>query len=352
MKELLIINKYQFGYHTTYYKYCEYLRNDFKITFICFDVGLKKLEMHGVEIKYISHKGPTFLRGLRYIINVLLLINKFKGEIFVHHFDHCSILKKIYPKRKMILDFRSQSIHPIPHIRKRANQKMRRDALSFDFTTIITEGVRNCLNLVENKTAILPIGSDVISKTDKVFDYLRLVYVGSLDGRNIEDTINGVFLFKKNNPNIKITYNIIGDGSSLIKLKNLVRKLNLGEVIFLHGRIPHFEIEPYFASANIGVSYIPMTDHYDIQPPTKTYEYILSGIPCIATNTSENKKLINNTNGVLCNDSSTDFANAIYETYNNLENFNSNDIRLTLKDSTWEKIVKNYLKPILLNNEN
>jgi len=42
--------------------------------------------------------------------------------------------------------------------------------------------------------------------------------------------------------------------------------------------------------------------YYDCQPATKTFEYILSGMVCIATSTYENKKLINNINGVLCND--------------------------------------------------
>ena len=35
--KIVIINKTQFGYHTDYYKYCEYLKDDYDITFLCFD---------------------------------------------------------------------------------------------------------------------------------------------------------------------------------------------------------------------------------------------------------------------------------------------------------------------------
>jgi hypothetical protein len=36
-KKLLIINKIQFGYHTDTFKYCQYLKDEFDITYICFD---------------------------------------------------------------------------------------------------------------------------------------------------------------------------------------------------------------------------------------------------------------------------------------------------------------------------
>ena len=55
MKErLLIINKEQFGSLTDSYKWCQYLRDDYDITFICFDSGRDKLSQDGVIVKYVS----------------------------------------------------------------------------------------------------------------------------------------------------------------------------------------------------------------------------------------------------------------------------------------------------------
>lgn len=38
--------------------------------------------------------------------------------------------------------------------------------------------------------------------------------------------------------------------------------------------------------------YVPITDYYEYQPPTKTFEYVLSGLLCLATATSSNKEVI------------------------------------------------------------
>ena len=58
-----------------------------------------------------------------------------------------------------------------------------------------------------------------------------------------------------------------------------------------------------------------MTKFYDIQTPTKTFEYIISGLFCIATNTTANKNLINKDNGILCDDNATSFSNALMKLY-------------------------------------
>ena len=107
---------------------------------------------------------------------------------------------------------------------------------------------------------------------------IKLLYVGTLNGRNINQTIFGLSLFLENNPEIKnITYDIIGDGdkNELSDFKVLIQQNNLNNIITLHGRIPHFQLKPFFDSCTVGLSYVPMTEYYEHQPVTKTYEYIL-----------------------------------------------------------------------------
>ena len=50
---------------------------------------------------------------------------------------------------------------------------------------------------------------------------------------------------------------------------------------------------------------------------------------------------------MLIKDDEYSFANALSEIYNNRANLKEKEIRESLKDSTWENIVKNILKPIL-----
>lgn len=67
------------------------------------------------------------------------------------------------------------------------------------------------------------------------------------------------------------------------------------------------DLEPYFEQANVGISFVPMTDHYDAQPATKTFEYSNSGLYVLGTATTENKKSIDN-NGVLIQDTPESFC--------------------------------------------
>ena len=73
----------------------------------------------------------------------------------------------------------------------------------------------------------------------------------------------------------------------------------LENVCTTHGRIDYYKLKPFFDKCNVGVSYIPIRDYYQYQPPTKTFEYGLSGLVTIATETKSNQEVINNCNGIL-----------------------------------------------------
>jgi glycosyltransferase involved in cell wall biosynthesis len=87
-----------------------------------------------------------------------------------------------------------------------------------------------------------------------------------------------------------------------------------------------------------------MTDYYDVQPVTKTFEYLLSGMPVIATNTSENRKVINQGNGVLIGDTAEDFYTGLKTILKNRLFFDSVKIRNNSMEYTWYNIVDKNLK--------
>src|SRR5690554_1812495 len=145
-KNLLIIIREQFGYHTDYYKYCEYLRDEFDVTYLCFDSGFKKLKMDKVNVKYVSAKGSKVFRGVRFIAIALLAIARFKGIVFIHYFKKCQILKQIFPKKKMILDIRTLSISPDNNIRTKYDNQFKKATKYFNLITIISEGLRRKIN--------------------------------------------------------------------------------------------------------------------------------------------------------------------------------------------------------------
>tara|TARA_R110002051_G_C8558213_1_gene473763 strand:- start:164 stop:796 length:633 start_codon:yes stop_codon:yes gene_type:complete len=201
------------------------------------------------------------------------------------------------------------------------------------------------------KVFILPLGSDILSTTNKLFNDLNLFYIGTLDGRNIHQTIYGLKLFldRNNYSAINLNYNIVGYGTEVIEnlIKKAIKDTGLQKKVVFHGRKTHEEAKYFFDYCNVGVSYVPMTEYYDCQPPTKTFEYIKAGMVCIATETQENKKIVNADNGFLCKDTAEDFCNALAEIARNFNKWDSNTIRKTLVDYNWENISENLKKYIL-----
>jgi glycosyltransferase involved in cell wall biosynthesis len=90
-----------------------------------------------------------------------------------------------------------------------------------------------------------------------------------------------------------------------------------------------------------------LTPYYDVQPPAKTFEYLLSGMPVIATQTSENKKLINPGNGILIGESAEEFYLGLKKIYESRDSFDSKLIRDSNINHTWEKIVLDNLEVYL-----
>ena len=353
MKEkLLIINKSQFGYHTDSYKYCQYLKNEFNITYICFNGRHKKINEDGVEVLYVPYKGSFLQRGITFLRLCRQYIKYNKVDlIFIVYFQMAFMLKLTLPSKKFILDIRTGAIGKTPMKRKIYDGIMVFESIFFNNITIISECLRKKLKLKDEKCHILPLGADTLSETNKLFKTIKLLYVGTFDSRNIHETVLGLYEFikKVEKKNLDITYDIFGSGT--VNEENLLLKtisdLDLKKVVKFHGRKRHEELKPYFDNCNIGISYIPITDYYECQPPTKTFEYINSGLLCIGTSTKENKKLIMKENGVLCTDNAKAFSDALEKVYNTRKKFNSQQIRETLIEYNWKTIINGNLSEYL-----
>jgi len=353
MKKIIIINQLQFGYEVDTYYYSKYLRNNFNVTYICWDYDKKKIKMQGVNAKYISRNGNIVARNIRFIKKVSDVIRNNNYHVhIIEYFRGCSILKLLYPSKKFIFDVRTGSVSQKTINRALFDSTMKFESKFFKRCTVISETLRDRLNISQRKTYILPLGADVISKRKKEYKSLKLLYIGTLHNRNMEQTIIGFekfYLQLKNK--VEMTYTIIGEGyhNEVDKLRELVKKKHLVNIVKIAGYIQHDDAKKYFDTHNIGVSFIPKTDFFDVQPPTKTFEYLLSGMPVIATGTLENKKVINTDNGVLINDNSESFYNGLKKIYARLSDYDSDQIRMNSKKYEWEKIIdkfKNFIEII------
>lgn len=350
MKRLLIISKEQFGYHTDIYKWCQYLRYDYDIEVVTFG-GKEIVEMEDVKNHYVSNCGSRIVRGLRYILYCLWHILFFRGIVLVCYFRECHILKRIFPWKKMLLDIRTLDVNNEIGIRQKEDAIIKRCTDIYDYVTIISEGLREKLNLSKEKSDILPLGADPVSKVVKTFDHIRLLYLGTLFNRDVDKTIKGLSVVVRSHPGMKIQYDIVGEGigKERATLQRLVEELGLADKVTLHGYIQHSRLKDFLDNSNIGVAFVPITEYYDFQPATKSYEYILSGLYTIATGTCSNKQIINKANGVIIDDTPESFADAILDINKRLDEIQEFDISSTLSDYTWENIVNLKMKTILDN---
>ena len=348
-KKLLIIENNVFGGCTDLYYWCRYLREDYDIKIVCLRAAKEQRTMDGISLILANAKYPKLVRMIQFVWLALWNIFWFKGKIWVMHFNHCEIFKYLLPYKQMHLDIRSLAVCQDYELRQKVNNQIKYAANLYDTVSTISEGVARQLGNIGKPISVLPLGADCISLAKKSYEDIHLLYVGTFTNRDLHKTIEGVSLYHKSYPDRTIVYDIIGSGlnDELEQLKALSTQLGLDSVITFHGRIPNQKLMPYFDQANVGVSFVPITEYYQDQPPTKTFEYAMSGLFTIATATNENKKYINSDNGILIEDTPEEFAQAIEVVYANRAKIDEAKIRASLKEYTWDKIVNKRLKTIL-----
>lgn len=346
---VFILQKAQFGYHTTTYMFCKYLRKYYRVIYLCIDAGKPKVDMEGVEVVYSPTARTVIERGFGYLTLCKKMIkSQPPSAVFAVYFPGVSLLPK-KKETKVILDVRSGKISTSWVKRLFFDKLLWLETHRFQHVAVISESLRKRLNIAKKKSYILPIAADVLSKKEKQWNELNLLYVGALNFRNIHQTIEGCALFGAKHREAKWTYNIVAYGTAEVEasLKESVLKHGLQNHVFFHGRKTHAEIQHLWDNCNVGVAYIPQTSYFDCQPPTKTYEYLQSGMICLATNTHEHRLLINSQNGILHDANPNAFAHALEKMYLNKGAYASNTIRHTIENHTWSKIVENYLIPLL-----
>jgi glycosyltransferase involved in cell wall biosynthesis len=238
------------------------------------------------------------------------------NKIVVVYFAGCSLIKVFNPSIKIALDIRTFSINKSKIKRVLFNNLINFEALFFDKAFILSDGMKKQLWRVNRgKSCIVPLGAERPSFYDnslsnnskeKIF-----IYVGTFNDRSIDDLIRAFDKFCK----IRIDYKlqIIGRGnnSEIDKIFKAIAKCKYSSNVEYIGEVRFPELAKYLNKASIGLSYIPINDKYDNQPPTKTYEYLMANCFVIASGTLENKKIINKSNGIIIDNSESSLINAM-----------------------------------------
>jgi hypothetical protein len=349
---LLLINGAQFGYSAGHYHYCKYLKGEFNIHYVCYDRNLPKMELPHVKVTYIPFDKSKTRRLISFFKTARNISRSLNPDVlYIVYFNFSVLLKLICIGKTKILDIRTGSLNNNALMRNLSNIFITFQSLFFKKIIILSESLRSKLGISAKKTLLLPLGAEIYFESEHDYKNMQLLYIGALDGREINKTISGLSIYLKKFPERRseIAYTIIGFGSEeeISKITKSISDNNLVDIVKYEGRKNYTELEPYLKQANIGVSFVPITEFYNSQPPTKTFEYILNGLFTIATGTSENKLLIIETNGLICNDDEISFSNSL-EAYQLVKHkLNSKAIRNSLMAFEWSKLVKTKLIPFI-----
>jgi glycosyltransferase involved in cell wall biosynthesis len=348
---LLIVSRQQFGYHIDTLYYCRYLRDRFDVTYIGWDYGRPRIELDGVRVLYIQRESSRWLRYLSFLTQARHAAKRHRGVVFLVYFPGCALVTPRAARTRAVLDIRTGSVSRNALVRTIADAMLRAEARMFKHVTIITSGLAARLRLRPDCVHVVPLGADVLCTADKSFERLRLLYVGTLHNRRIQDTLLGLRLFLDGEgAGVECRYSIVGSGyrSEVEDLRAMATRLGLESCVEIVGQVPHSELPRFFEEANVGVSYIPMTDYFDVQPPTKTFEYLLAGMAVVATATTENKKVIGDENGVLIEAAPASFAAGLAEIHRGRQRFSSAASRRSVSANQWNLIVDRNLAPYLM----
>lgn len=345
MKKVLFVNPGHFGSLTDTYFYCLNLKELCDVSYFGIFEEENSMKFDEINIIHLRISSNVYLKKIIFIWELRKLLYKNKFDfIFVNYFLGCSLIN-LFKKNGINIDIRTSIINNNAIISSLFNFILKLEVSFFSKITCISQSLIDYLNL-PRRTHVLPLGAPELSLIKKDFSILNILYVGTFRERNIENTIYGFSKFLSNYKNKNIaTYTIIGFGSDLETklIRDAIIAEGMQNNISFKGKIRYPELVNYFLVNNIGLSYIPIRECFDNQPPTKTFEYLLSGMAVLATGTKENKKVITKENGRIVGDSVDEISEGLVFIYENRHKFNSTEIQLNSNKYSWEYIVKSNL---------
>jgi hypothetical protein len=317
----------------------------FSVYFIGYNGKESNYIVDNVNIISIEGNGSGILGRLRLFGNTLVYLSKIKPDlIFIPYFLGCSLFRIFH--KKSVLDIRSGTIHANSLVRFLKNKLIRLESFCFDYRFVISGEVNEYLGLSGSYFRV-PLGSTSLGYSKKVFDKLSLLYVGTFHLRNLSVFIKALSFVYYNCKFDFEKFVLIGFGSDeeIGRINSSIKESKLTDKIFFLGEIRPPEIYRYFKECNVGISFVPDIDYFYYQPPTKTYEYLMSGMAVMATPNSINIKLINNTNGVIFDDNFIGCVAGLNVLYSTFTSFNSDSIVNNPNLYSWDEVVKLFFIP-------
>lgn len=197
--------------------------------------------------------------------------------------------------------------------------------------------------------AVVPLGVatdrfNVAPNRPKHGDFV-FIYIGSASkNRRLAAVIEAFAIVLKKYPQARLR--LVGGGDEWEALKTLAKTRKIARAVTFLPTVPFEQIPKLLQSADCGVSYIPITDWFNPQPPLKTLEYLSCGLPVVATATDSQKELWRNLpSKLLRDDSIEDFTSGLEFALCHRDELKTIDFRATALPFDWQAITRDQLIP-------
>ena len=191
------------------------------------------------------------------------------------------------------------------------------------------------LNVLRN----VPVSVNETNKVDhEVLNFIEnkqaIIYQGAVNlGRGIELMIDVVAQMKNT------VLCVFGDGDVFDKIAIKIKEANLGDKVFLYGRISPKDLKSITPLFDVGLSLEEnLGMNYKYALPNKLFDYIHAEIPCLVSNLPEMKRLVKayNVGEVVDTKSIKSIAGTLQKLITNKNNYKKSLI-LAKQDLNWEK---------------
>jgi glycosyltransferase involved in cell wall biosynthesis len=354
------------------YEYCSILhaRGNAIHYFGISDRAEEYTDVTGVRVTHLNRaevKSPVqFARA------IARFVKKDKPDaVHVFQFRWCFLLPLFSMfSTRFILDVRS--VHVVGKSGKHSvltplkNRLTWIESLFYTKTFALTSGIKRILTPSFSKIPVIPLGAnleklrpvDVNTRRQKIRQQLKLksttivfIYSGTINPiRRIDLLIEA---FKTLSHRIDDIHMVIAgedkDNSNMVDiLKTQTGKLGIGTKVSFTGHLAYDTLINFYHASDIGLCYVPQVRYFDLQPPTKLYEYIAAGLLTISTSTSAAREIIKEgVNGFLARDTPQEFADKMFEV---VDNHWEDRLKIvatayqTIEKYNWEYIIDNYVQ--------
>jgi glycosyltransferase involved in cell wall biosynthesis len=183
------------------------------------------------------------------------------------------------------------------------------------------EGFKKRINFYVPEKKIItapnwPLIDKRVSQTKAILseDKFNFTFAGNVGKvQNLDNLVNGFRLFINNG--YKAQLNIIGDGSFLESLKNIVKEKAISNVVFWR-RKPLSEMPSYYDASDVLILSLVDSPIYELTIPSKFQAYLTTGKPIMGIIKGVTKELIeNNKLGFTAEPCDVDSISSCFETF-------------------------------------